>query len=91
MTAFWLFHRMSHSSSQTATITDTAGTPPGAVRDSEKLLQNIATEADEIITKDFGLIPIPKRLRYDSSKPFHFGIALNIAFGFASTFGEYYS
>lgn len=77
---------MSHSSLQSATITDTAAIPSGAVLNSEKPLQNIATDADEIITKDFGLIPIPKRLRYDSSKPFHFGIALNIAFGFASTF-----
>ena len=39
-------------------------------------------------TKDFGLIPIPRHLRYDPSKPFHFGIALNVAFGFASTFSE---
>jgi hypothetical protein len=39
-------------------------------------------------TKDFGLIPIPLHLRYDPSKPFHFGIVLNVAFGFASTFSE---
>jgi len=39
-------------------------------------------------TKDFGLIPIPRHLRYDPSKPFHFGIPLNVAFGFASTFSE---
>ena len=39
-------------------------------------------------TKDFGLIPIPRHLQYDPSKPFHFGIALNVAFGFASTFSE---
>ena len=37
-------------------------------------------------TKDFGFIPIPRHLRYDPSEPFHFGIALNVAFGFASTF-----
>ncbi|KAK1219522.1 hypothetical protein PQX77_017757 [Marasmius sp. AFHP31] len=37
-------------------------------------------------TRDFGLIPIPRRLRYDPQKPFHFGIMLNVAFGFASTF-----
>ena len=39
-------------------------------------------------SKDFGLIPIPRHLRYDPSKPFHFGIALNVAFGFACTFSE---
>ncbi|KAG1729029.1 major facilitator superfamily domain-containing protein [Suillus lakei] len=37
-------------------------------------------------TKDFGLIPIPKRLQYNPNKPFHFGILLNVSFGFASTF-----
>ncbi|KAJ3504187.1 hypothetical protein NLJ89_g8069 [Agrocybe chaxingu] len=37
-------------------------------------------------TTDFGFIPIPPRLRYDPEKPPHFGILLNVAFGFASTF-----
>ncbi|KAF8148205.1 MFS superfamily [Crassisporium funariophilum] len=37
-------------------------------------------------TTDFGFIPIPRHLRYDPATPFHFGIPLNIAFGFASTF-----
>lgn len=35
---------------------------------------------------DFGILPIPKRLRYDPDKPFHFGLVLNASFGFASTF-----
>ncbi|KAF9024563.1 MFS general substrate transporter [Hymenopellis radicata] len=43
------------------------------------------TELD-IPSTDFGFVPIPKRLRYDPHKPFHFGLTLNIAFGFASTF-----
>ncbi|KAG6825945.1 hypothetical protein H0H92_001755 [Tricholoma furcatifolium] len=38
------------------------------------------------IPTDFGLIPIPRRLRYDPEKPFHFGLLLNVGFGFASTF-----
>ncbi|KJA16288.1 hypothetical protein HYPSUDRAFT_147937 [Hypholoma sublateritium FD-334 SS-4] len=37
-------------------------------------------------TKDFGFLPIPRHLRYNPAKPPHFGLALNIAFGFASTF-----
>ncbi|KAJ3875326.1 MFS superfamily [Lentinula edodes] len=38
-------------------------------------------------TTDFGLIPIPERLRYHPDKPpFHFGLLLNASFGFASTF-----
>ncbi|KAF9018746.1 MFS superfamily [Hymenopellis radicata] len=36
--------------------------------------------------KDFGFIPVPKRLQYNVEKPFHFGLPLNIAFGAASTF-----
>ena len=35
---------------------------------------------------DFGILPIPKRLRYDPDKPFHFGLVLNASFGFISTF-----
>ncbi|KAJ7776834.1 major facilitator superfamily domain-containing protein [Mycena maculata] len=37
-------------------------------------------------THDFGFLPIPRRLRYDPEKPFHFGLLLNVLFGFASTF-----
>jgi predicted MFS family arabinose efflux permease len=37
-------------------------------------------------TKDFGFLPIPRYLQYDPAKPPHFGILLNVAFGFASTF-----
>ncbi|KAF8955137.1 major facilitator superfamily domain-containing protein [Flammula alnicola] len=37
-------------------------------------------------TKDFGFLPIPAHLRYNPAKPPHFGLLLNIAFAFASTF-----
>ncbi|KAJ3721378.1 major facilitator superfamily domain-containing protein [Lentinula guzmanii] len=36
--------------------------------------------------KDFGFLPVPKRLRYDPDNPFHFGMFLNILFGVTSTF-----
>ncbi|KAJ7819645.1 major facilitator superfamily domain-containing protein [Mycena olivaceomarginata] len=39
-----------------------------------------------LMTHDFGFVPIPRRLRYDPQKPFHFGLVLNVLFGFASTF-----
>ena len=42
----------------------------------------------KILPKDFGFIPVPRHLRYDPTKPFHFGLLLNIAFGFACTFSE---
>ncbi|KAJ3885068.1 major facilitator superfamily domain-containing protein [Lentinula edodes] len=60
------------------TVTDPdsfPATPP----DSDKL-------ANWYTPKDFGLIPIPKRLRYDPDKPFHFGMFLNVLFGVTSTF-----
>ena len=41
--------------------------------------------------KDFGVVPVPQHLRYDSTKPFHFGLLLNIVFGFISTFSEYFN
>ncbi|KAF9235650.1 major facilitator superfamily domain-containing protein [Melanogaster broomeanus] len=34
---------------------------------------------------DFCFLPIPKPLRYDPEKPFHFGILLNAFFGISST------
>lgn len=37
--------------------------------------------------RDFGFLPIPARLRHDPAKPVHFGIVLNVSFGFVSTFG----
>jgi hypothetical protein len=45
-------------------------------------------EMSEMRTRDFGIMPIPLNLRYDPAKPFHFGIALNVAFGFFSTFSR---
>ena len=51
---------------------------------------NQSNDADfkVLLPKDFGLIPVPRHLRYDPTKPFHFGLLLNIAFGFVTTFGE---
>ncbi|KAG1844430.1 major facilitator superfamily domain-containing protein [Suillus tomentosus] len=55
---------------------------------TETAVENVAASAEDSSwpTKDFGLIPIPKRLRYNPTEPFHFGILLNASFGFASTF-----
>ncbi|KAH7913381.1 major facilitator superfamily domain-containing protein [Hygrophoropsis aurantiaca] len=43
-------------------------------------------DLSDINTRDFGFVPIPKRLRFNPEKPFHFGLVLNCSFGFASTF-----
>ena len=40
-------------------------------------------------TKDFGFVPIPRRLQYDSERAFKFTTVLNITFGIASTFSEF--
>jgi hypothetical protein len=56
---------------------------------NDKLQQPASTGATELrFTKDFGFLPIPRHLQYDPSKPPRFGLALNIGFGFASTFSE---
>ncbi|KAF8553659.1 MFS general substrate transporter [Imleria badia] len=48
----------------------------------------LAGKADSgaVPSTDFGIIPIPKNLRYDPDKPFRFGFLLNASFGFASIF-----
>ena len=68
------------------TIAPTASQLEGEV-DKE---QSQSSNADFTILspKDFGFIPVPRHLRYDPTKPFHFGLLLNIGFGFASTFSE---
>ena len=43
----------------------------------------------ESLDKDFGFLPIPKRLRHQPNQPFHFGLFLNIFFGIASTFSKW--
>ena len=42
-------------------------------------------------TKDFGFLPIPRRLHYHHDQPPHFGLMRNIAFGLFSTFSPYSS
>uniref|UniRef100_A0A0W0FEA9 Putative MFS superfamily n=1 Tax=Moniliophthora roreri TaxID=221103 RepID=A0A0W0FEA9_MONRR len=56
------------------------------ILDHERLETPENTDSSRPHKTDFGFIPIPKRLRYDPEKPFHFGIVLQVAFGFASTF-----
>ncbi|OAX30910.1 MFS general substrate transporter [Rhizopogon vinicolor AM-OR11-026] len=46
----------------------------------------VAAQTDQTRLKDFGYLPIPRRLRYDPDKPFHFGMLLNVSFGIGSTF-----
>jgi hypothetical protein len=83
---------MSSASTPTTTITDPSPRRAVELDDVHDLkIESAGSGLDDPerhYTKDFGLIPIPRHLRYDPSKPFYFGIALNVAFGFASTFSE---
>ena len=69
----------------TATIADP--TLQGAQMD-RLVEQSHSNNSASPVPKDFGLIPVPRHLRYDPTKPFHFGLLLNIAFGFSGTFSE---
>ena len=73
--------------SHTATIADST-TSQGEVDKEQSSSQSNDADSKILLPKDFGLIPVPRHLRYDPTKPFHFGLLLNIAFGFASTFSE---
>ncbi|KZT69548.1 MFS superfamily [Daedalea quercina L-15889] len=41
---------------------------------------------EETATLDFGFLPIPPRLRYDSTRPVRVGLLLNVTFAVSSTF-----
>ncbi|CAA7266065.1 unnamed protein product [Cyclocybe aegerita] len=81
---------MTRSSSPTATVTHPTRPPTSSQshdREEHKVEAGRSRELEgPQYTKDLGLIPTPKHLRYDPTRPPHFGIALNVAFGFASTF-----
>ncbi|KAF5315390.1 hypothetical protein D9619_007463 [Psilocybe cf. subviscida] len=80
---------MTSTSSPTATVASAHDNEGKAEKGQDTAIAELARPQHEF-TKDFGFLPIPRRLRYDPDTPPHFGLALNIAFGFASTFSEYY-
>ncbi|KAH6911730.1 membrane protein [Coprinopsis sp. MPI-PUGE-AT-0042] len=43
------------------------------------------TSTPRAYRKDLGFLVVPKHCRYDPSKPFHFGLLMNIAFGLGAT------
>ena len=67
----------------------------GSDSDDKEKLESQSNDSNDTdfkipLPKDFGIIPVPRYLRYDVTKPFHFGLLLNIGFGFISTFSEYF-
>ncbi|KAI0292663.1 major facilitator superfamily domain-containing protein [Multifurca ochricompacta] len=66
------------------------GTPPTndeklSVKSSQVVPVPVA-KSQQITRRNFGILPIPRRLRYDSEHPAHFGLLLNVVFGLSSTF-----
>jgi hypothetical protein len=62
--------------SETATLEAPAGVKENA-------------EEERVNGRDFGLVPIPKHLRFAKESPPKFDIVLNVLFGIACTFGAY--
>lgn len=81
-----LLSAMTSTSSPTATLTTESQSKKKSKVPQDESLQPMTPEDSP--TKDFGFLPIPRNLRYDPQKPHHFGLLLNVAFGFASTFSE---
>ena len=57
----------------------------------EKVETTVTNAASTLSTEpetkvNFGFLPIPKNCRVSPTKPFHFNLAINLLFGFASTF-----
>jgi len=70
------------------TMTSPTETCISAAESHRSVPSIVVAQTDQTYRKDFRCLPIPRRLRYNPEKPFHFGMLLNIAFGIGSTFGE---
>ena len=66
------------SEAPTRSVTDGKCTPLDSETES--------TTEEEVCKRNFGFLPIPKNCRVSPTKPFKFNLAINILFGFASTF-----
>src|SRR5271154_6368317 len=70
---------------QNNTALDLTGTVPGVtlVSVDDDTISTLSTRETKV---NFGFLPIPARCRITPTKPFKFNLAINILFGFASTF-----
>jgi hypothetical protein len=65
--------------------------PPKLSPMDEKVESSVNDAASTLSTEpetkvNFGFLPVPKNCRVSPTKPFHFNLAINLLFGFASTF-----
>ncbi|KAI0336830.1 MFS general substrate transporter [Cubamyces sp. BRFM 1775] len=76
-------HRNSTGSAETLPASPVAVPVEKVQKDESPQAQALAPRKSR---KDFGFLPIPSRLQYDPEHPAHFGLAMNVTFGLASTF-----
>ncbi|KAI1789923.1 major facilitator superfamily domain-containing protein [Ganoderma leucocontextum] len=77
-------HQESRPASVAPSTTETLSTR--AAPSDEKTIGKVVDDVPAENWKDFGFLPIPKRVRYDPERPAHFGLLMNVIFGVASTF-----
>ena len=70
----------------------TVGTDPPKLSPVDEKVETTVNDAASTLSTEpetkvnFGFLPIPKNCRVSPTKPFHFNLAINLLFGFASTF-----
>ena len=79
--------RNSTGSAETLPASPVAAPVEKVQKDEPPQAQDLAPRKSR---KDFGFLPIPSQLQYDPEHPAHFGLAMNVTFGIASTFSEYH-
>ena len=77
-----------------ASVITTDTVSPGHMNvenDPGSMKSNLAVTSDTKPKRptNFGFVPLPKRLVYDSERPAHFGLLLNMVFGLSSTFSMF--
>lgn len=60
----------------------------GSISSAETVVlpSDASPKGHERRTKDFGFLPIPKRVQYDPQRPPHFGLLMNAMFGITGSF-----
>ncbi|KAM5541230.1 hypothetical protein V8D89_005159 [Ganoderma adspersum] len=80
------FGKAHQESRRESVAPSTTETLPALPAQEEKEAETTVNDGEEQEWKDFGFLPIPKRVRYDPERPAHFGLMMNVIFGVASTF-----
>lgn len=57
-----------------------------AIKMDSEAVEPISSSTSTLRNKDFGFLPIPRRVQYDLANPPEFTLTLNLVFGFGATF-----